>query len=147
MQAALRGGGNPGSHPRTRSGSPHPCGDFGRVLVRPAHHLNNLPPLLVQIPNKYFVKWIFIWYLQVNECWFFCPAEQVPMQCSSPMPFITTYVGFNCCRSIRGNTVHYKLCGFYTNSFLNCGYSVSLNKLRRLTTMLLGAAEYKGVWG
>ena len=26
-------------------------------------------------------------------------AEQVPMQCSSPMQFITTYVGFNYCRS------------------------------------------------
>ena len=31
------------------------------------------------------------------------------MQCSSPMPFITTYVGFNYCRSISGNAVHYKL--------------------------------------
>ena len=29
-------------------------------------------------------------------------AAQVPMQCSSPMQFITTYVGFNYCRSVFG---------------------------------------------
>ena len=53
-------------------------------------------------------------------------AGQVPMQCSSPMPFITTYVGFNYCRSIRGNYVHYTLCEFYINLFLNREYSKGL---------------------
>ena len=29
-------------------------------------------------------------------------AEQVPMHCNSPMQIITTYVGFNYCRSVLG---------------------------------------------
>ena len=29
-------------------------------------------------------------------------AAQVPMQCNSPMQFITTYVGFNYYRSVLG---------------------------------------------
>ena len=54
--------------------------------------LNNLPPLLVQIPNKYLEKWIFIWYLQVTLCWlllvrrrFQCSAAH---QCRSLRPML-----------------------------------------------------------
>ena len=46
--------------------------------------LNNLPQSPFKLPSADF----------------FCPAEQVPMQCSPPMPFITTYVCFNCCRLV-----------------------------------------------
>ena len=49
---------------------------------------------------------------------FFCPAGQVQMQCNSPMPFITTYVGFNYCRSISGMLFITTYVGFnYYRSF------------------------------
>ena len=46
--------------------------------------LNNLPQSPFKLPSAGL----------------FCSAAQVPMQCSPPMQFITTYVCFNCCRSV-----------------------------------------------
>ena len=56
--------------------------------------LNNLPQSPSQIPNKYFEKWIFIWYLQVTECrlFLYCGAGSNAVQLT--------------------NAVHYDLCLF-----------------------------------
>ena len=42
-------------------------------------------------------------------------AAQVPMQCSSPVQFITTYVGFNYCRSVLSTELNEKYYNTDTN--------------------------------
>ena len=122
LRAALRGGRNPGSRP-----------------------LLTISPLSL---CKYQINILKNGYLfgtcKLPSADFLCTAEQVPMQCSSPMqfittyvsvnycrsisvPFIITYVSFNCCRSISILFIS-NLCGFYTNHFLKCGYYVSLKR-------------------